>query len=366
MLNTSENIAFLVPYPKGLGPSQRFRVDIYFKAMEEAGLNIEYHPFMDEEVYNRFYDKGAWGMKIWAVVKGVFLRFLLMFRLGSFSKVFIQREAAPLGPPFFEWVITKLWKKPLIYDIDDAIWLPNYALANASLHQLKMYSKVDSIMKWSSLIIAGNDFLAERGRQFNANVIIIPTIVDTQDYHFPIKGDRQSKAKEITLGWTGTHSTNRFIEHIAPVLERLAERHEFRLLIISNKRPDMTLKNLEYRDWSLAKEISDLREMDIGLMPMIADFDFAEGKCGFKAIQFMALEIPVIIGGLGVNSQIVQHGVNGYICDTMEEWERSLDEVLSNPEKLKELAKKGRETIVAKYSLESQAKRFIQSLTSLS
>ena len=58
------------------------------------------------------------------VVRGFFKRIGDLFQLINFDYIFIYREAAPVGPPVFEFIICKILNKKIIYDFDDAIWIP--------------------------------------------------------------------------------------------------------------------------------------------------------------------------------------------------------------------------------------------------
>ncbi|NND94677.1 MAG: hypothetical protein HKN45_07390, partial [Flavobacteriales bacterium] len=194
-------VIFLLPYPIGYGPSQRFRAEIYFGQLESNGIRFHFHSFLGEDGYQKLYKAGDLLSKILAMIKGQLRRLAILQRIREYDVVFIQREASPLGPAIIEWVIAKVLKKPIIYDIDDAIWMPNVAEANARFHWLKSFRKIDKLMSWSRTVIAGNDFLAQRALMFNRDVIVIPTIVDTVHYH---SLTNHVEDKSLTLGWTGT------------------------------------------------------------------------------------------------------------------------------------------------------------------
>jgi glycosyltransferase involved in cell wall biosynthesis len=270
--------------------------------------------------------------------------------------VFIHREAAPLGPPVFEWVIAKILSRKIIYDFDDAIWLPNVSESNKLFSKIKWYRKVSSVCKWSYKISCGNDFLKEYALQYNRNVVVNPTVVNTEDHYNKIK-QHVSSGKTV-IGWTGSHSTIRYLKDLLPVLKKLVEENEVEVRIISDARPDLPLKSLKYIRWKKSSEIEDLLSFDIGIMPL-PDDDWAKGKCGFKLIQYLSLGIPAVSSPVGVNEKIIDDGINGYLCRTQDEWHGRLVDLISNPEKRNRFGASGRQKIAAHFSAAANSSLFL-------
>ncbi|MEM7109943.1 MAG: glycosyltransferase [Bacteroidota bacterium] len=253
-----------------------------------------------------------------------------------------------------------MFRKKIIYDFDDAIWLEDHKERGSMLAKLKWKSKVGSICKWSFKVSAGNAYLADHARKFNHNVIVNPTTIDTQLMHNPelYKMLSSRKKQEMCIGWTGTHSTLQYLSEILPVLRKLEEQYEFKFRVISNKRPDFELRNAEFVPWQKESEIEDLMAIDIGIMPLTDD-PWSRGKCGFKALQYMALEKPTVVSPVGINRKIIEHGVTGYHCTTLEDWHNYLLELLINQKKRIEMGKKGRQFVKKHYSLESNGANFL-------
>lgn len=351
----SKTIYFLVPYPHGEAPSQRFRFEQYLTLLEKEGFSIEIHPFLDNKTWKTLYSQGNVAKKGFGILKSFFRRFALMFQLKKADYIFIHREAAHLGPPVFEWIISKLLKRKYIYDFDDAIWLPNYSETNAKFHRLKAYWKIKYCMKWAHKIVAGNEYLANYARQFNNNVQIIPTTIDTEFHHNLISD--QTKEKPV-IGWTGTHTTMHYLDKLIPVIEDLESKYNFDFLVISNEKPNYQLKSLQFIKWNKETEIQDLAKMNIGVMPLEKDI-WSEGKCGFKGLQYMALGIAAIMSPVGVNITIVEDNVNGLLADSPEEWKLKLTELLENKELRIKLGTAGRQTIEDRFSVHAQLKNYL-------
>lgn len=351
-----KKILFLAPYPYQIAPSQRFRFEQYLAYLSEANFQYELHPFISLSVWKILHQPGKFVQKALGILGGFFKRFLLLFQLGKYDFVFIHREASHIGPPIFEWLIAKVFRKKVIYDFDDAIWLPNYSSHNASFHRLKYYKKVNSSMKWAYKISAGNRYLGEYARQYNDNIVILPTTIDTENYHNQVK--KHDSSQKPVIGWTGTLTTSKYIGDILAALQRLEEKYEFEFCMISNEIPDYSLKSLVFKRWQKETEIKDLLRFDVGVMPLVDD-QWAKGKCGFKALQYMALGIPPVVSPVGVNTDIVQDGENGLICLTEEEWYTALEKLLQSPDLRKELGQQAHQTILDRYSVVANREKFV-------
>jgi glycosyltransferase involved in cell wall biosynthesis len=289
------------------------------------------------------------------VVRSFLKRFLLLFTLYKYDFVFIHREASHIGPPIFEFLIAKVFRKEYNYDFDDAIWLPNYSETNARFHRLKAYWKVRYCIKWAVSISAGNDYLANYARKFNTNVQIIPTTIDTENHHNLQTNYHQEK---LVVGWTGTHTTMRYLDFIVPVIKELEQKYDFEFLVISNEAPAYHLKSLRFLKWKRETEITDLARISIGVMPLEMDI-WSEGKCGFKGLQYMSLGIPALMSPVGVNTQIVSHGENGYLPVKLEDWRVQLELLLTDVDLRKKIGEAGKKTINERYSVLSNQSNYL-------
>jgi glycosyltransferase involved in cell wall biosynthesis len=353
---TKKTIYFLAPYPFNSAPSQRFRFEQYFEFLKNQGFEVKLFPFLDDKTWKTLYSEGKEAQKIWGVFRSFLKRFILLFSLHKADYVFIHREASHLGPPIFEWIIAKVLRKKYIYDFDDAIWIPNYSESNARFHRLKAYWKVKYCMKWAGKVSAGNIFLADYANQFNQNVYIIPTTIDTQNYHV---GNSEYYPERIIIGWTGTHTTMRYLDELVPVFEELNKQFNYTIRIISNEKPSFNLPNLEFLKWKKETEIEDLRQFSIGIMPLVKD-QWSEGKCGFKGLQYMSLGIPTIMSPVGVNTEIINHGENGIIASSSVDWKNAIEMLIINADLRKKLGLSGKNTIQERYSVHSQSKAYNQ------
>jgi glycosyltransferase involved in cell wall biosynthesis len=355
MNSARKKILFLVPYPQGHAPSQRFRFEQYFDCLTESGFDYDVKSFLDESAMRILYTPGNFFLKVWKVKLGLVKRFFQLFSLVKYDYVFIHREAAAVGLPVFEWLITKVFKKKVIFDFDDAIWLRNTSSTNSIITFFKRYENANNLCTWAWKVSCGNDYLADQARKFNENVVVNPTTIDTDNLHNVVKDQFPDK---ITIGWTGSHSTIKYLESVVPILRKLEQEFDFDFLVIADKEPEFDLKSLKFIPWNKQTEIDDLFKIDLGIMPL-EDDKWAKGKCGFKALQYMALGIPAMVSPVGVNTKVVDDDVNGWICDSAEEWESRLREILEKKRSLAAYSAAARAKIVENYSVRSNTPNFL-------
>lgn len=348
-------IAFIVPYPLGKAPSQRFRFEQQLESFKEKKITYIFFSFLSDKAFDNLYKKGNYFSKVVSIFYSFLKRLLLMFSLGEYNYIFIHREASPIGPPIFEWIIAKVLKKKIIYDFDDAIWLPNTSEANKIVSKIKWHRKVKSICKWSFKISCGNQYLVDYAKQYSSNVSLIPTTVDMLNVHNETKNQQ---TKNVVVGWTGTHSTIKYLYDIEDLISKLQNKFDFKFYVISNKDPKFKKLNYKYITWKKETEIEDLLLFNIGIMPLKNNV-WAKGKCGFKAIQYMSLGIPAIVSDVGVNSTIVIDKTNGFVCHNNKEWEFALKTLIESVLNRKGMGIKAKQQILNFYSTKSVEKKYL-------
>jgi len=349
------HILFVAPYPFEQAPSQRFLFEQYLGLLEANGHTYELASFYDKHAWRILHQEGHVFQKAISLLGAFTKRMFLLFQLPRFDYVFIHREAGHAGPPIWEWMAVKIFRKKIIYDFDDAIWLPNFSEGNRRFQRLKWYSKVWSIMKWSYKISAGNPYLAERAGKFNNRVTVNPTTIDTENLHNRLQDHR---AEPLAIGWTGSHTTLKYLNPLVPLLQRLVQEIPFKTVIIANEPPPFSLQGLEFVPWKKETEAEDLLRFHIGIMPL-KDDEWSRGKCGFKALQYMAMGIPALVSPVGVNTEIVDHGHNGFVCKTDADWEKYLKKLLTDKALRAAMGQKARLKIDHHYSVKANADNFM-------
>ena len=350
-----KRIAFIVQLPKKVSPGQRFRFEIYEPILAANGFQVDTYSFFDIKTYNILYKKGKVFVKALGLLRGIFNRVVLLFKIRSYDYIFLQREFTPLGPPVFEWIVVKILRCKIVYDFDDAIWIPDRIAEHAFTRWMKCRWKIEYICKWAYKISVGNIYLAEFAKQFNSNVFVIPTCVDTEVHHNKLKVHQDGIP---VIGWTGSHSTLKYLEIILPVITKLNKESSFIFQVISNQPPEFSFSNLRFIQWKEDSEIEDLLQIDIGIMPL-PDDEWSEGKCGFKLIQYLSLGIPAVASPVGVNKIIMEDGTNGFLCGNANEWKIAIQKLLSDSSLRQTMGMAGRKKIEQQYSISSQKEKFL-------
>lgn len=348
-------VLFVVPYPAGQAASQRYRVEQWLPLLQEQGILYTIAPFWGSAVWAVLYKPGRFRLKAAGLLSGFCRRLLLLFQLPHYDYIFIHREATPVGPPWFEGITSNIFRKKIIFDFDDAIWLPNTTAANSWATMLRWHQKTAQICRWSHKVSCGNDYLQSYAFTQNSAAVLLPSVLDMAHVYTELKAQQTA---EVVIGWIGSHSTLPYLKLVEPVLQRLEQNYRFKLHIIADRPPQLQLQSLVFKKWHPETEIQDLLQLNIGLMPL-PDTDWARGKCAFKALQYMALGIPAVVSAVGANLQAVEDNVTGYICHTQQEWYERLEQLICKPEQRARMGKTGQVWVKQHYSLQAHRQTFL-------
>jgi len=345
----------LVPYPADRAPGQRYRIEQWAPLLRRAGVQVTLSPFLSRRGMDLLYEPGHVAAKAQEVLRGYLKRFADALLPRSADVIFVYREAALLGPAWIERVLG--FRRPLVFDFDDAIYLTDTSQANAWSRGLKSVTKVETICRVARHVTVGNEFLARYARDRARKVTVIPSTIDTDFYRI----QPRAKNRVPVIGWTGSVTTVPYLMAIAPALRRLREKRQFELRVIG---ATIDINGLEVRclRWRAETEPDDLRELDVGLMPL-PDDEWSRGKCGMKALQYMALEIPPVVSPVGVNAIIVRDGVNGFYARMEEEWIDRIALLLEDGLLRRRLGQEARRTVEESYSARAHAPRVARILT---
>lgn len=350
----------IVPSVYDTNPGQRYRLEQWEPYLRRLGVEITYASFEDNELTATLHKQGRVARKSYLIAKAIGRRASLIRSLRNYDVIYVFREAALFGPPIFERLVSRSGV-PTIFDFDDAIFVPYVSPTHGYLSYLKFPAKTKTICRLATHVIAGNSYLANYARQTNQNVSIVPTTIDTEKYQLL---PRSGSDHVPVIGWTGTFSTVQHLDTLAGALKRLAQKESFRLVVIGPPVYKIDGVDVEAVKWRSATEVADLRQIDIGIMPL-PDESWTRGKCGCKALQYMALAIPTVCSPVGVNAEIIQDGVNGLLANTEDEWVEKLTQLLHDPELRARLGNAGRKTVETKYSAAVHAPRVYEILRSV-
>ena len=332
----------LVPYPIGRVPGQRYRIEQWAPLMRREAVEVVFSPFLSPAGMDVLYEAGHSLTKAWGTLGGYVRRIREVLGRGSYDVAFIYREAALLGPAWFEALFGR--RLPVVFDFDDAIYLPTASPANAWSVALKTPGKAAAICRVARHVTVGNDALASFATPVSRAVTVVPSTIDTALYEVKPRPDNPRPV----VGWTGSSTTLPHLVRLIPALTRLRELVEYRLRVIG---PCFSAPGLDVEclPWSAETEVQDLRPLDVGLMPL-PDDEWSRGKCGMKALQYMALGIPPVVSPVGENTRIVQDGTNGFHAREDDEWVERIRRLLRDAALRRRLGAEARRTVEARYS----------------
>jgi len=348
----------LSPIPEQ-GAGCRFRIAQFIPYLESAGFDVTLSSLFTPEFFRLVYKRGHYARKAITFAALSLKRLQSLRRLSDFDLVLIYREIFPIGPAIVERLLARRTGPPIVFDFDDAIFLPNVSDANRVIGVLKQPRKVAAIIRASAHVVAGNEYLADYARRFNPAVTTIPTSVDTALFVPAPDGaaDASPRGRDPIVGWIGSPTTGGYIRSLSNVLRLARARHRFVLRVSGAGEPfAIPGVTIQHEPWSLAREVELFNTCDVGVYPLTDD-EWSKGKCGFKAIEFMACGVPVIASAVGVNREIIQDGVNGFLAASEPEWVEKLGCLLADPGLRRRFAAAGRRTVEARYSLEVNAPR---------
>ena len=281
--------------------------------------------------------------------------------ISQYDLVVVFREAILTSSIFFEKRLAKSGV-PILFDFDDAIWVKDVSEGNQRLSFLKNPDKIKKILPLVSHVSAGNSYLKEFALKFNKSVSIIPSTIDTDKY----KEIKQFKEGLVTIGWVGSHTTIKHFETIVPVLIKLKEKYKEKIefKVIGDPVYYNSDLGIDGMAWDNSKEVEFFNMLDIGVMPLPED-EWTKGKCGMKGLLYMSVNTPAVMSSVGVNSEIIENGVNGFLADTAEEWFEVLSKLIEDENLRKSIGLAGRKTVEEKYSMNSQKEKYLDLYLSL-
>ncbi len=348
-------ILFIAQHRPDRSPGQRFRFEQYFSHLEHHGYQCELSHLITEADDKFLYKPGNYLQKAGFVRRSIAIRERDVARMNEFDIIFIFREALMTRSIRFEKIFRQSRAK-LVFDFDDAVWLQNVSDANKWFQWMKDAGKTSKLIGLCDLIFAGNAYLADYAKRYNPNTVIVPTTIDTEEY-IPVDRKREGP---VVIGWSGSITTIQHFRYAIPALQAIKGKYGDRVSIRvigdgSYREPSLGVVGLP---WRKETELEDLRAIDIGIMPL-PDDAWARGKCGLKGLQYMALGIPAIMSPVGVNSEIIQDGVNGHLATTTNEWVERLGELIDDTEARLAMGRAARRTVEEKYSVSVWCDRYL-------
>lgn len=336
------------------GASSRLRSYQYFPYLEEAGFTVKVIPLFSDKYLEQTYSGKASKL---TVIHSYLIRMWSLFKITKNTKVIIEKELFPYLPAWAEQLLSVLGIKYIV-DYDDAIF-HNYDKSSNTIIRFFLKNKIDTVMRNSYYVIAGNHYLKDRAKQAGAkNIEVIPTVIDLSRYSKPLNNKNNS---EFVIGWIGSPTTFKYVQKIAPVLKELASNGA-KIHIVGAKADLGFTENLHYITWKEESEVENIQTFDVGIMPL-EDSPWEQGKCSYKLIQYMACGLPVVASSVGMNVEVVHENKNGFLANSESEWLETLLQYMNNPELRKEHGTVGHTLVKENFTIASQIQRLIDVIT---
>lgn len=350
----------LVSKELGRSPGQRYRLEQWARHLSrEHGIDLDFVPFESEALSRVLYQRGRLAQKAVLLLRDMARRALTVSRVRSYDGVVVYREAALLGPALYEEILARLGI-PMVLDFDDAVWLQSGGSINGFFSKLRFPGKTARLCALAGSVSVGNEFLAQYARRYSTSVYVVPTTIDLESYHFQPQLPNNG---EFIILWSGSQSTLMYLEQLREPIAQLARKRRVRVRIICNAPPSIRFEGAEneFVPWQEKGEAEELGKAHVGIMPL-PDDPFARGKCALKALQYMAVGLPVVLSPVGVNAQVVRHGENGLWARSPQEWFDALNTLAETPELRVRLGREGRKTVETGYTAEIGAARFAEAV----
>jgi len=321
----------------------RYRLMQYIDGLHKQKIVLKIDHLLKKDFLDwRFHNKKFPFLKI---LKSYLYRAISLFFNNQYGLIIIHCELFPYMPFFIENILLK--NKKYIYDMDDAFFL-RYDNAPFLIRKI-LKNKFVKIIKNANAVTAGNSYLYSYAKNINENVYFIPTVLN-HNIFLPNKKIKYLSNK-ITIGWIGSHSTFPYLFEIINSLSIVGRSYDIDFVIIGGYELNISNVNVINYEWEQKTEIDLINTFDIGVMP-IPKNEWSKGKCGFKLLQYMSCEIPVIATNFGANVDIVDSKV-GFLVDTESDWINAFTLLIQNESLRNEMGKNGRDRISSKFNLNS-------------
>jgi len=345
-------VLFLPRYDT-LGASSRQRCYMFLPLLLAAGIACDTEPLLANAYLDTLYSGGK---KSWrAIARSYAYRLRRLINSRHYDLVWIEKESLPWLPAWIELAILKFANVRFVLDYDDAIF-HIYDESPKPLVRLFLARKIDRLMARADMVIVGSAYLAQRAAANKVRFVVhLPTVIDLGRY--PASPVNHSNLNRLfTIGWIGTGLTSKYLEIVRTALTALGRQLSIRILLIGAAPGTLSGLPVEYRNWRGDTEVADLGELDVGIMPL-PDRPFERGKCGYKLIQYMGSWLPVVASPVGANRDIIDHGVNGFLADSSEEWLAALTKLAGDRQLRARMGAAGRRHVEWFYSLDVAAPR---------
>lgn len=315
-----------MPYPHDVAAGQRFKIEQAYEFLKNRGHIIKIDSFFNTNTWDVLYEKGHLFQKIFGTIISWIKRIIYIFTINKYDAVYVYMWVTPRGSPISEFIVKKLSRK-LIVDIDDLV----YKIDGRSFFQnfLSCHLKSYYLVKNADCVIHNSPSSVKECAKINVNnnAIHIPCSFNMDKYQPKSHRDKEL----VTLGWTGTVSSIKYLKSIEPMLRELYAIKKFKLSLITNFEYEISGLDVDLIFWNAETEIQDLLRFDIGIYPVFFD-EWSASKGGLKVQQYMAMGLPSVSTNHGAASHYIEHKKTGFLVKNDDDWIKYLSILINNTE----------------------------------
>jgi len=332
-----------------LGASSRVRSYQYLPYLREQGMEITLAPLLPDNYLRDLYAGKRPGPS--SLLVAYLRRISALIRGNKFDLLWIEYELFPWLPGWIESLVLSK-DTPYLVDYDDAIF-HRYDQHPNPLVRRMLGNKIDAVMRHASTVVVGNEYLRDHAIKAGAQrVEILPTSIDLARYPSPTP----ARNEVFTIGWIGSPATTRYLHQIHEVLAITCAHDQARVVLVGASDPGWQDVPHAIHPWSEDTEVAEVGGFDVGIMPL-EDSPWERGKCGYKLIQYMACGKPVIASPVGINTRIVEPGINGYPAETTHDWVQALTALMADADLRQKMGAAGRAKVERDYAIQVNAPR---------
>ena len=348
-----------VPYGTEQAPATRYRVMQYLPHLKSRGIDFAVFSAISRFSTSLmikspdFLPLPRFVYYVYVFMERLVRFFYILVISPYFDAIFLQRSTFPMRLE----ALLRMMNKNIIFDIDDAIYMPDEKKSDV-ITRIKEYikkSEVINILRISKAVVVENEHIKNFVSRYCKNVRKIPGPIDTERF----VSREKSSSKDVVIGWIGSPATTPYLSMLSNVFETIKKKHgsvRFKFIGLGNYFNESI--DLEKVDWSYETEVRNLQDFDIGIMPM-PDNEWTKGKLGCKMLQYMAVGIPSVVSFTSTNAEIIKDGQNGFSAASEEEWVVKLSKLVESDTLRKTVGLEGRKTIYENCSVEVNVSKFV-------
>jgi GT2 family glycosyltransferase len=244
--------------------------------------------------------------------------------------------------------------KPLVFDLDDLLLeLPaghpdrvNRYYSAALLPMLHAILEADAVTASTAPLC---DYL----RPLNPRTWLLPNYLDDRLWDLRPRADKEGRQQPVVIGYMGGDSHTPDLLEIAPALAQILERYGERVqLHLLGARPPAGLQGKPNLHWSPAQTFeyaqfaASFLQQDYDIViASLRDNLFNRCKSAIKFLEYSALGAPGVYSRLDPYAGVVEHGQNGFLASSLDEWQAYLSRLIEDPELRRQMGAAAQETL---------------------